>query len=107
MTIFSFFQDLIDDLLGREREEGFSCFRIVWGSVRGKEDAEMIMNFGRSCEGGAGGASSLALFDGESGGEAFDRINVDGRKLGEVMPGMGGQALEVAALSLCVDGVKG
>jgi hypothetical protein len=50
----------------------------------------MVMNFGRSGQGGAGGASSLALFDSEGWGKAFDRIDVDGRKLGEVMPGMSG-----------------
>ena len=58
--------------------------------MSGKENTEMVMNFGRSGQGGAGGASSLALFDGEGGGEAFDRIDVDGGKLCEVMPGMGG-----------------
>jgi hypothetical protein len=90
VTVFPFSKNLIDDLLGGKREEGLSCFRIVWGSVSGKEDAKMIMNFGGGSQSGASRSSSLALFDGEGGGEAFDRIDVDGRKLGEVMPGMGG-----------------
>ena len=62
----------------------------MWGSVGGKENAEMIMNFGSGGQGGAGGASRLALFDGEGRGETFNRIDVDSGKLCEVMPGMGG-----------------
>jgi hypothetical protein len=50
----------------------------------------MIMNFGGGRQGGAGGASSLALFNGKGGGEAFNRIDVDSGKLCEVMPSMGG-----------------
>ena len=62
----------------------------MWGSVSGKENAEMIMNFGGGGQSRAGGASSLALFNGEGRGEAFDRIDIDSGKLCEVMPGMGG-----------------
>jgi hypothetical protein len=89
-TIFPFFKNLIDDLLGGKREEGFSCFRIVGGSVRGKENAEMIMDFGGGGQSRAGGTSGLALFNGEGGGETFNRIDLDSGKLCEVMPSMGG-----------------
>ena len=58
--------------------------------MSGKENAEMIMDFGSCGQGGAGGASSLALFNGEGRGEAFNRIDIDSGKLGKVMPSMGG-----------------
>ena len=58
--------------------------------MSGKENAEMIMDFGGGGQGGAGGASRLALFNGKGGGEAFNRIDVDSGKLCEVMPSMGG-----------------
>jgi len=58
--------------------------------VRGKENAEMIMDFGGGGQSRAGGTSGLALFNGEGGGETFNRIDLDSGKLCEVMPSMGG-----------------
>jgi hypothetical protein len=102
----TFLNHLFDDLLGRERAEGATCFRIVWGTICGEENAEVIVDFGGGGESGSGRAVGVVLLDGEGRRKAFDGIDGSSRETFEVKAGVGGEAFEIAPLPFGIDGVE-
>ena len=101
-----FLEETIDNLGGRSGEEGSAGLGIVGGSVGGKKNAEVVVNFRGGGERGAGATPGVALFDGEGGREALDRVDGRSGEAFEVEPGVGGEAFEVTALAFGVDGVE-
>ena len=74
---------------------------------RRKQDAQVIVNLCRRRDGGTRIRPSASLFDRDRRREAFDEIDVRFFHLVEELPGVSGQALHVAPLSLGVEGVEG
>ena len=73
----------------------------------GVEEAEIVVDFGYSSDGGAGGAGGGFLLDRDGGGEAVDGVDVGALHLVEELAGVGGEGFDVAALAFGVDGVEG
>ena len=71
------------------------------------EHAQVVVDLGHRAHGGAGVAAGRLLLDGDGGGEAADRVVERLVHLAEELPGVGVQALDVAALPLGVEGVEG
>jgi len=72
-----------------------------------EEQAQVVRDLGRRPDGGAGIAAHRLLLDRDRRREAVDRIDVGTRHLVEELPRIGGQGLDVAALTLGVDRVEG
>ena len=81
------------------------------GAVRpaqgGEQHAQVVVDLGDGPHGGAGMADGRALLDGDGRGEARHRLDLRLLHLLQELPGVGGQALDVAALALGVEGVEG
>jgi len=92
--------------LGRGGAEGATCFRVVWGTICGKENTEVIVDLGGGGESGSGRAGGVVLLDGEGRGEAFDGIDGGGGESFEVKAGVGGEAFEIAPLPFGIDGIE-
>jgi len=99
-------EEMVDHLLGGRREEGAAGFGVVGGAVGGEKDAEVIVDFRGGGEGGSARAAGVALLDRQGGGETLDGVDPRSRETLEVEPGVGGEAFEVAALALGVNGVE-
>lgn len=72
----------------------------------GVEDPEVIVDFRGGGQGGATGATGVALFNGEGRGKTLNRVDCRGGKAFEMKAGVSGEAFEVAALSFGVDRVE-
>jgi len=72
----------------------------------GVEEAEVIVNLGGGGDDGARAGAGAALFDGDGGREALDEVHLRFLHLVEELAGVGGEALDVFALALGVDGVE-
>ena len=70
------------------------------------EQAEVIVNLGGGGDDGARAAAGTALFDGDGRRQALDEVHVRLLHLVEELPGVGGEALDVFALALGVNGVE-
>ncbi len=102
-----FGHDVVDDLLGRLPGDGFAADPAVGDTGPGVEEAEVVVDFGGGGDGGSRVGVALLLLDGDGRGQAGDGLHV---RLGghvEELPGVGGEAFHIAALSLDVDGVEG
>ena len=99
-------EDLVNDLTGGLRGDGTAALVAVGFADAGVEEAEVLVDFGGGGDGGAGVGGGGALFDGDGGGKAFDVVNVGFLELFEELAGVGGEALDVFALTFGVDGVK-
>jgi len=102
-----FAQETIDNLGGRSGEERPAGLGVVRGTVGCKENAEVVVNFRGSGEGGTAGAAGVALFHGQSGRKPLDGIHGRGGKAFQMQAGVDGQAFEVPALAFRVDRVEG
>ena len=74
---------------------------------RGVEQAQVVVDLGDGSDGGAGAAAGGLLLDGDGRAKALDRVHVGPLDLIEELAGIGGERLDVAALSLGIDGVEG
>ena len=79
----------------------------VDGAAAGEKQAEVVVDFGGGGDGGARVARGVFLLDGDGGREAVDEVDVGLVDALEELAGVGGERLDVAALALGVDGVKG
>ena len=73
----------------------------------GKQQPEVVVDFGGGGDGGARVAAGVLLLDGDGGGDAFDFIHVRLLDTLQELPGVGGERLDVASLPFGVDGVEG
>src|SRR2546421_435833 len=99
--------DGVDDLGGGLCGDGFAADPAVGGAGAGEEYAQVVVDFGGGGDGGAWVAGALALFDGDGGGQAFNVVAVGFLDLVEELAGIGGEGLDVFALSFGVDGIEG
>ena len=65
------------------------------------------MDLGDRADGGARVVGGGLLLDGDGGREALDVVHIGFVHHGEELPGVGRQRLDVAALSLGIEGVEG
>ena len=100
-------EDAVDHLLHGPAPQRLARFRMMRLAEMGEEEAEEIVNFRGGGDGGAGIAAGGALLDGDGGREALDEIDVGLFHLLEVLPRVGGEAFDVAALALGVERVEG
>ena len=71
------------------------------------EEAQVVVDFGDGADGGAGVVGDALLVDGDGGRQALDVVHIRLFHEAEELAGVGGEGLNVAALTLGVDGVKG
>jgi hypothetical protein len=71
------------------------------------EQPQQVVHLGGGAHGGAGSGAGGALVHGDRGGEALDEVRVGALHLLQELAGVGGEALDVAALSLGEKGVEG
>src|SRR5437588_636465 len=74
---------------------------------RSVEQAEIIVDLGNGADGGARAAAGGLLLDRDGWAQAFDRVNVGPLHLVQELAGVSGERLNVAALSLGINDVKG
>ena len=79
----------------------------VDGSAARVEQAHVVVDFGCGGDGGAGVTGRVLLLDRDGRGEAVDEVDVGLLDALEKLARVGGERLDVAALALGVDGVKG
>ena len=81
------------------------------GAVRdadpGEQQPDVVVDLGDGADGGARVARGALLVDRDGRREAVDLVDVGLLHLAEELAGVGAQALDVAALTLGVDGVEG
>jgi len=87
-----------------ERASSGGVVRLTDG---GEKDAQVIVNFGRSGDCRSWIRAGAALLDRDGWRETFDEIDVRLFHLIEKLPGICGQALDIAALPLGIEGVEG
>jgi hypothetical protein len=100
-------QDGIDDLLDRLGLDGEAAPGAVGLADPGEEESKIVRDLGDGADGGARALADRLLVDGDGGREPLDGLDV---RLGELLQKLscvGAQALDVAPLSLGVDGVEG
>ena len=79
----------------------------VGDSDPGEEEAEVVVNLRHRPHGGPGVVGRRPLLDGDRRGEPFDGLHVGLVHLPDELPGIGGERLHIAPLTLCVDRVEG
>ena len=77
------------------------------GAATGVEEAEIVVDFGSSGDGGAGVAGLIFLLDRDGGGEAIHVVDVGLFDALKELTGVGGEGFDVAALTFGVDGIEG
>ena len=70
------------------------------------EQAQVVGDFSRRADGGAGIAADVLLLDRDGGRQAVDGLDLGTRHLVEVLPRVGGERFDVAALSFGVERVE-
>jgi hypothetical protein len=73
----------------------------------GPEQAEIVVDLGNRADGGAGILAGGLLLDRDGGRKSLDRVHVGLLHQPEELAGVGGERLDVAPLSLGIDGVEG
>ncbi len=87
--------------------DGLARDRVVRLPDRRKQNPEIIVNFRGRCDGRAWICPGAPLFDRDRRRESFDEIDVRFFHLIEELPGVGGEAFHVAALSFGIERVEG
>ena len=85
---------------------GFARNRAVWLPNVSKKQSQKIVNLGCCRNDRAGIACRAALFDGNGGGEALDKINLRLFHLIEELPRVSGERFDIAALAFGIKGVE-
>ncbi len=73
----------------------------------GQKNLRVIGDLRHRADRGAGGFDGVALFDGDGGGNAFDAVRLGLVHAVEELAGIGRKGLDIAALALGKEGVKG
>jgi hypothetical protein len=100
-------EDLVDDLLGGLAGDGLAAVGTVRHADAREEQSQVVVDLGDGADGRAGVARGGLLVDRDGRGEALDEVDVGLVHLAEELAGVGREALDVAALALGVDRVKG
>ena len=100
-------KEVCPDLLRRILPHALSAlFAMQLREVR-PQNFQVIADFGHRADGGAGGLDGVALLDGDGGRDAFDAVHLRLVHAVEELPGVGRKGLDVAALALGEERVKG
>ena len=99
--------DLIDDLVDGLLFDLLAAFGAVGGAHPGPEQAEIVIDLRHRAHRGAGVFAGGLLVDGDGGGQAVNVVYIGLFHLPQKHPGVGGQALHIAPLTLGIDGVEG
>ncbi len=100
-------EHLVDDLVGGLPPDGTTAVRAVRVAHARVEHAQVVVDLGDGAHRGAGVARGALLVDGDGRAEALDEVHVGLLHLAQELPGIGGEGLHVAPLTLGVDGVEG
>src|SRR5581483_8789864 len=100
-------QDRVHDLLDGLLLDRPAAVRAVGPADAGVEQPQVIIDFGDGADRGAGVVRGALLVDGDRRRQAGDVVHVRLVHLAEELARVGGQRLDVAALALGVDRVKG
>jgi hypothetical protein len=100
-------QDALADLLGGEALDGAPAAVAVLAADAREEHAEVVVHLGDGAHRRAGIVAGRLLLDADGRGEPADVIVPGLLDLAEELPRVGGERLDVAPLSLGVEGVEG
>ncbi len=100
-------QDAVDDLLRGLALDHGAVPRAVGHPDAGVQQPQVVVDLGDGPDRGAGIAGRRLLVDGDRRGQPLDEVHVRLVHLAQELPGVAGERLHVAALSLGVDGVEG
>ena len=100
------FHDFVHNVFHAAAVDFAMTNRTVRDANAGKEQTEIIINFGDSGDGGTGVAAGGLLINRDGGRETGDRVHVGLVHHAEKHAGVAGEALHIAALTFGVDGIK-
>jgi hypothetical protein len=100
-------EDLVDHLLRRLLADLLAALRAVLHADGGVEHAQVVVDLGDRAHRRARVVGGGLLLDGDGGRQPADGVVLGLVHLAQELPGVGRQALDVAALPLGVEGVEG
>jgi hypothetical protein len=100
-------EELLDDLLRGGGADRLAALGAVLDADAGVEDTQVVVDLGDGADGGARVVGGALLLDGDGGREAAQVLDLGALELAEELARVGGEALDVAALALGVEGVEG
>ena len=100
-------QDFIHDVAGGLVGDGLAADGAIGLADMGEEKAEIIVDFGSGRDDGARIRPGNALFDGDGGREALDKINIRLLHLIEELARISRERLDILSLSLSVNCIEG
>ena len=100
-------EQLVHDLLGRLLGDGLTAHRAVRVADPRPQQTHVVVDLGDRAHRGARVARGGLLVDGHRRGQPLDEVHVRLVHAAQEHPGVGGQRLHVAALTLGEDGVEG
>ena len=101
------FHDTADDLVRGLARDGPAAVGTVGNADGGVQEAKIVVDFCNGADGGTGAAAGSFLFNRNCRAEAFNGVDVGTLHLVKELARIGGKGLDVAALALRIDGVKG
>ncbi len=99
-------EDFVHDIAGGLGDDGHAGVRAMRFADVGVQQAEVIVYFRGGGDDRARAGAGTALFDGDGRRQALDEIHLRLLHLVEELPGVGGEAFDVFALALGIDGVE-
>jgi hypothetical protein len=100
-------QDLAGHLLDRLGDDRAAALGAVGTADAGEEEAQVVVDLGDGADRRAGVATGALLVDRDGRREPLDVVDIGLLHLAEELAGVGGEALDVAALPFGEDGVEG
>ena len=98
--------DGIHDLIHTLAGDGPAAYRAVRPADPRIEKPQIVVNLGDGSHSGAGVLAGGFLIDGNGRGKSLNGLHIRLVHLPQELPGIGRKALDVPALSLCVDGFE-
>ena len=97
---------MVDHLRHALRHQCYSVIRALGITDARKQQAQIIMYFGHSANGGAGIMGSRLLLYGNGGGQAFDQIHIGLLHQLQELTRIRGKRFDVAPLPFRVEGIE-
>ena len=98
---------LADDAAGRLGPDRLIALRAGGGGEAGKEEFDVVIDFRDGADGRAGGFDAVRLLDGDSGRDAFDRVDARFVHAVEELARVGREGFDVAPLAFGINGIEG
>ena len=100
-------EDAVDHLLHRLAGDLLAALVAMHPADPGKEEAQVIVDFGDGADGGTGILRGRLLLDGDRRGKPLDRLDIGLLHLLEELAGVGGEGFDIAPLPLGINGIEG